>query len=57
MIMDRHGWETCYCSDLSRSIETARYIYKGTIIESSLIREVPIAPIFESGIKLPMYFG
>lgn len=48
-------WDKCYCSDLSRAIETARHIYKGSIVESSLIREVPIMPVVSSNIKLPYF--
>jgi len=49
-------WDKCYCSDLYRAVETANYIYKGNIIKSELIREVPIAPFMESSIRLPYIF-
>ncbi|MBP2629008.1 MAG: Phosphoglycerate mutase [Firmicutes bacterium] len=49
-------WTKCYCSDLYRAVETANCIYKGTITQSELIREVPIAPVFESNVKLPYIF-
>jgi len=49
-------WDKCYCSDLYRAVETANCIYKGTIIKSELIREVPIAPFMESNIRLPYIF-
>lgn len=52
----KYNWEKCYCSNLPRAIETAQYIYRGVITESALIREVPIAPIFTSRIKLPYIF-
>lgn len=54
--MDKYKWGKCYCSDLPRAIETAQYIYKGSIFESPSIREVPIMPVFTSSIKLPHIF-
>lgn len=53
LLIDQDKWDTCYCSDLSRALETAHCIYKGNIIKSKLIREVPMAPIAKSSIKLP----
>ncbi len=50
------AWDKCYCSDLSRAIETAQHIHNGDIIKSELIREVPIAPVFKTNIKLPYLF-
>ncbi|MBP2658372.1 MAG: Phosphoglycerate mutase [Firmicutes bacterium] len=55
-VVDTYKWEKCYCSDLPRAIDTAKYIYKGNILKSSLIREVPIMPVFKSRIKLPHLF-
>lgn len=56
LIIEQGTWEKCYCSDLSRTIETAQHIYKGDITKSELIREVPISPVFYSKIKLPYIF-
>jgi broad specificity phosphatase PhoE len=55
-VVNQYKWEKCYCSDLPRAINTAKSIYKGSILESSLIREVPIMPVFKSKIKLPHVF-
>jgi broad specificity phosphatase PhoE len=55
-IVGKYKWEKCYCSDLPRAIETARYIYQGRVFKSSLIREIPIMPVFKSSIKLPHAF-
>lgn len=49
-------WHICYCSTLPRAIKTAKTIYKGKIIKSDLIREIEIAPAFNSNIKLPFMF-
>ncbi|WP_378956133.1 hypothetical protein [Pelosinus sp. sgz500959] len=56
MPVEKYNWEKCYCSNLPRAIETAKYIYRGVITESVLIGEVPIMPIFKSSIKLPHAF-
>jgi broad specificity phosphatase PhoE len=55
-VVGKYKWEKCYCSDLPRTIDTAKHIYNGSIFESSLIREVPIMPVFNSNIKLPHVF-
>lgn len=49
-------WDNCFCSDLPRAIETARYIYNGEIIQTELLREVPIAPVIRTKVKLPHLF-
>lgn len=56
LIIEQGTWGKCYCSDLSRTIETAQHIYRGDITKSELIREVPISPVFNSKIKLPYIF-
>lgn len=53
MTVDASQWERCYCSDLPRAIETARHLYRGSITQSMLLREVPIAPVDIPKIKLP----
>jgi len=55
-LRSQYTWKKCYCSDLPRAVETAQHIYEGDITKSELIREVPIAPVFESTIKLPYIF-
>ena len=50
------NWDKCYCSDLPRAIETAQHIYKGDIIQTHLLREIPIAPVVETNVKLPYLF-
>ncbi|AOR23840.1 phosphoglycerate mutase family protein [Clostridium taeniosporum] len=49
-------WDKCYCSTLSRAITTAKDIYTDEVIQSDLIREVPISPIFNTNFKLPFWF-
>lgn len=54
-----HGnviWHKCYSSDLSRATKTSKSIFTGEIIETQLLREVPIAPIFNTNIKIPYIF-
>ncbi|SDE01329.1 histidine phosphatase family protein [Sporomusa acidovorans] len=50
------NWDKCYCSDLPRAVETAQHIYQGEIIKTGLLREVPIAPVIETNLKLPYPF-
>lgn len=49
-------WDKCYCSTLIRAIKTARYVYKGEIAQSDLIRETIIDPVFITNKKLPYWF-
>ena len=49
-------WHKCFSSDLSRATETSKLIFKGEIIKTQLLREVPLAPIFNTKIKLPHIF-
>lgn len=56
MTVNTSQWEKCYCSDLPRTVETARHIYNGSISQTALLREVPISPICISRIKLPYTF-
>lgn len=46
-------WETCYSSDLPRAVNTAKYIFKGEVIQTRLLREIQIAPVTERKIVLP----
>lgn len=56
LAVEKENWDKCYCSDLPRAIETANHIYKGEIIKTELLREVPIAPAFETNVRLPYLF-
>lgn len=49
-------WDRCFSSDLHRAVETAKTIFKGEIIKTDLLREVLIAPIFKTNMKLPYIF-
>lgn len=46
-------WQKCYSSDLPRAIKTAETIYKGEIIKTKLLREVPVSPIIKTNLKIP----
>lgn len=48
-------WDICYCSTLPRAITTAETIYKGEIIKTDLLIEVPISPFTRRNIKLPSF--
>jgi broad specificity phosphatase PhoE len=49
-------WHKCFSSDLSRATKTSKSIFTGEIIKTQLLREVPIAPVFNTNIKLPYAF-
>lgn len=49
-------WHKCFSSDLSRATKTSKSIFTGEIIKTELLREVPIAPVFNTNIKLPYVF-
>lgn len=50
--LDRSEWQKCYASDLPRAIQTARMIYNGEIIETQILREIPIEPVFRTSLKI-----
>lgn len=49
-------WQICYCSTLPRAFKTAKTIYTGEIIQTNLLREIEIAPAFNTKFKLPFMF-
>ena len=49
-------WDKCYSSTLIRAEITAKSVYNGEIVQSELIRETIIDPIFKSKCKLPYWF-
>lgn len=49
-------WDVCYCSTLPRAVTTAESVYNKKIIKTNLIVEVPIDPVFNTKIKLPITF-
>ncbi|MBZ9623797.1 phosphoglycerate mutase family protein [Clostridium sp. FP2] len=49
-------WNKCFSSDLSRAIKTSKAIFTGKIIKTQLLREVPIAPILKTNLKIPYIF-
>jgi broad specificity phosphatase PhoE len=49
-------WDKCFSSDLPRAIRTSETIYKGEIIKTHLLREVPLAPTCKIKFKLPHRF-
>jgi len=48
-------WDLCYCSDLPRAHFTARYLFRGTIETSPLLREVPFSGFLPRRAKLPLF--
>lgn len=49
-------WDKCYSSDLRRAIITSRILFSGEIVESPLLREVPLSPVFKTKMKFPHIF-
>ncbi|MBO1005088.1 histidine phosphatase family protein [Pseudogracilibacillus auburnensis] len=54
MNMANNSWDHCYSSDLSRAIHTARAICQSSLTITALLREIPISPIVNSKLKLPL---
>ncbi|WP_409346526.1 histidine phosphatase family protein [Paenibacillus sp. MBLB4367] len=48
-----HAYSSCYSSDLIRAVETAAVAYEGDIVTTPLLREIPLSPFTETGLKLP----
>lgn len=51
--IDKEQWQVCYSSDLPRALHTAKIVYENEIIETKLLREVEILPLFNINIRLP----
>lgn len=49
-------WDKCFSSDLPRAIKTSETIFKGEIVKTQLLREVPLSPICKTNLKLPHRF-
>lgn len=50
-----HGqWDLCYTSDLMRAFHTAKRICDCEIIETPLLREIPLAAFSKRQFKLPL---
>lgn len=48
------GWDACYASDLPRAQFTARYLYRGAIETTPLLREVPFSGFLPRRMRLPL---
>lgn len=48
-------WDFCYCSDLPRAHFTARYLFRGAIETTPLLREVPFSGFLPRRAKLPLF--
>jgi broad specificity phosphatase PhoE len=47
-------WQRCYSSTVRRAEFTAEKIYKGELVKTEDLREIPIYPFFKRNIKIPM---
>ncbi|WP_175986674.1 histidine phosphatase family protein [Bacillus sp. Marseille-Q1617] len=48
-------WKSCYSSSMRRAEVTAEKVFQGDIVLLDDLREIPLAPIFPSGMKLPLF--
>ncbi|WP_066503595.1 phosphoglycerate mutase family protein [Abyssisolibacter fermentans] len=46
-------WEKCFASDLYRAIKTAESVFKGEIIKTDILREVPMSAFTSKNLRLP----
>lgn len=56
IVLKTDEWDICYCSTVTRAVETANHIYNRKTFYSDLIVEVPVAPFTNRNIKLPSFF-
>ncbi|HBW35438.1 histidine phosphatase family protein [Desulfosporosinus sp. BICA1-9] len=49
-----NNWDLCFSSDLQRALQTAQNISKCKIVTTDLLREVPISPILDTNLRLPV---
>lgn len=45
-------WDCCYSSDMNRAIQTTNKLFHGEPVITSLLREIEIAPLFQTKLKL-----
>lgn len=50
------GWQSCYSSDLSRAVTTAKHIFSDDLEMTDKLREVKAYPLFSRRLKLPFIF-
>jgi broad specificity phosphatase PhoE len=48
-------WKACYSSNMRRAQVTAQRVFDGDIIFLDELREIPLAPLFPSRMRLPLF--
>ncbi|NQD65583.1 histidine phosphatase family protein [Bacillus haikouensis] len=48
-------WKACYSSNMKRAQVTAQKVFEGEIIFLEELREIPLAPLFPSKMRLPLF--
>jgi broad specificity phosphatase PhoE len=48
------NWDLCFSSDLPRALQTAQKISNCKIVTTDYLREVPISPIINTNLRLPV---
>jgi broad specificity phosphatase PhoE len=46
-------WQKCFSSSLSRALDTAKYIYKGEVIQLDVLQELNALPLLTTNLRLP----
>jgi broad specificity phosphatase PhoE len=54
--VEPRDWDRCFSSDLPRAEKTARAIFAGPVELTSLLREIPITPVWQTQRRLPFAF-
>ncbi len=47
-------WDICYTSSMKRARQTARFFHNGRVIETDLLKEVPLNAVVSTRLKLPL---
>jgi broad specificity phosphatase PhoE len=50
------AWDTCYASDLTRAVVTARTLFPGEVRVTPLLREINLDPFLHTRLRLPFRF-
>ncbi|MBN1797366.1 MAG: histidine phosphatase family protein [Spirochaetales bacterium] len=47
-------WDICYASSMKRARKTARFFHDGKVIETDLLKEVPLNAVVSTRLRLPL---
>jgi broad specificity phosphatase PhoE len=51
---DLGEWDICYTSSMKRARQTAHFFHSGKVVETDLLKEVPLNAVIKTRLKLPI---